>query len=151
MQPSIQKRHRRKQRGNAVIEFAMLIPVLVAMFVGTWSYGSAYYIYAKLESAVRAGTRYGSLTTYDAASTVAYQTAVQNMVVYSDPGGGSVPVVLGLQTSNVNVSVQFMGSIPMSVSVSISGYRTPGMFTSPATLVDKPALQSPFMGYYLAS
>src|SRR3954454_8161162 len=138
-----------KQRGNAVIEFAMLIPILVAMFMGTWSYGCAYYIYAQLESAVRSGARYAALTTYDAGSSVAYQTAVQNVVVYGNPGGGSQPVVAGLQPSNVNVFVQFSGSIPTSVAVSISGYKIPGMFASPATLINKPALQSPFMGYYL--
>jgi Flp pilus assembly protein TadG len=142
-------RHMNRQRGNALVELTVLLPILVSLFLGTWSFGYAFYVYAELESAVRAGARYASLATYDATSTSAYQTAVQNMVVYSDPGGTSQPVVSGLQTSNVNVVVGFVNGAPTSVTVGISGYKISGMNLYPATLTNKPSLQIPFLGHYL--
>jgi Flp pilus assembly protein TadG len=140
-----------KERGNALVEMALALPILVLLFLGTWSFGYAYYVYAELEAEVRAGARYASLATYDATSTSAYQAAVQNMVVYGDPGGASQPVVSGLQTSNVNVVVGFANNVPTSVTVSISGYTISGMLFHPGTMTNKPSLQVPFLGYYLPS
>jgi Flp pilus assembly protein TadG len=142
-------RHGKRQRGNAVIELALLLPILVSLFLGTWSFGYGYYVYAELEAAVRSGARYASLTTYDASNVLSYQTAVQNMVVFGDPAGGTQPVVTGLQTSNVNVVVGFANNVPTNVAVSISGYKLSGMFLDTATLTNKPFQEIPFMGYYL--
>jgi len=142
-------RARNGQRGNVMVEMAFSIPVLLFLFLGTWSFGYAYYIYAELEAAVRTGDRYASLITYDATSTSAYQAAVQNMVVYGDPAGGTQPVTPGLQSSNVNVVVGFASNAPKTVAVSISGYKIPGMFIHQATMTNKPSLEMPFMGHYL--
>jgi Flp pilus assembly protein TadG len=128
---------------------AILLPLLVSLFLGTWSFGYKYYVYAELEAAVRAGARYPSLITYDATSIDTYQAAVQNMVVYGDPSGGSQPLVSGLQTSNVNVVVGFANSVPTSATISISGYKVAGNFLYPLTLTNNASLQIPFMGYYL--
>jgi Flp pilus assembly protein TadG len=138
-----------RQRGNASIETALLLPMLVSLFIGTFSFGYAYYIYAELEAAVRGGARYASLSTYDATDPDAFQTAVQNMVTYGNPASASQPVVAGLQTSNVNVAVGFGHNEPTSVTVSISGYKIPGMLADGGTLTNKPSLQIPFLGHYL--
>jgi Flp pilus assembly protein TadG len=138
-----------RQRGNALVELTVLMPILVTLFLGAWSFGYAYYVYAELEAAIRAGARYASLSTYDASNLSGYQAAVQNMVVYGDPAGASTPVVAGLQPSNVNVVVGLANSAPASVAVSISGYRMSGMSLYPATLTNKPSIQIPFLGHYL--
>jgi Flp pilus assembly protein TadG len=138
-----------RQRGSALIELTVVLPILVSLFLGTWSFGYAFYVYAELEAAVRAGARYASVSTYDATGTSAYTAAVQNMVVYGDPGGASQPVVSGLQTSNVNVVVGLANTTPTSVTVSISGYKLSGMNLDIATLTNKPSLQVPFLGHYL--
>jgi Flp pilus assembly protein TadG len=142
-------RHVNRQRGNVLIELALLLPIMISLFLGTWSFGYAYYVYAELEAAVRSGARYASLATYDASSTGTYQAAVQNMVVYGDPAGASQPVVSGLQTSNVNVVVGTVNGEPTSVTVSISGYKVPAMYFDSATLTGKPMLQIPFLGNYV--
>lgn len=149
MNTAVEIRHTNRRRGSAVIELALVLPILVSLFLGTWSFGYAYYVYAELEGTVRAGARYASLATYDASSTASYQTAVQNMVVYGDPGGASQPVVPGLQTSNVNVVVGMVNSQPTSVTVSITGYRISAMYFDPITLTNKPSLQIPFLGNYV--
>jgi Flp pilus assembly protein TadG len=150
MKPLREIRNKNRQRGSSVVELALLLPLLVFLFLGTWSFGYAYYVYAELESAVRAGARYSSLITYDASGVLAYQAAIQNMVVYGDPAGASQPVVPGLQTSNVSVVVGTSSNgVPASVTVSISGYTVPAMYFSPVTLTNKPSLQIPFLGNYV--
>lgn len=149
MNTPVKTRHNRRQRGSAIVEMAFLLPLLVSLFLGTWSFGYAYYIYAELEGAVRSGARYASLAAYDASSVTTYQTAVQNMVVYGDPAGTTQPLVPGLQTSNVSVVVGTSNGEPTSVTVSITGYQMPAMYGYPTTLINKPALQIPFLGNYV--
>jgi Flp pilus assembly protein TadG len=150
MTDPVEVRRMNKKRGSAVLEFALLLPLLVSLFLGTWSFGYEYYIYAELEGAVRAGARYASLATYDASSTSSYQTAVQNMVVYGDPAGSTQPLVPGLETSNVNVVVGVVnGGEPTSVTVSISGFKTAAMSLDAVTLTNKPSLEIPFLGNYV--
>ena len=109
------------------IEFALVLPLLVSLFLGTWQFGYAYYLYGELEQAVRDGGRYASLISYDAADPSSYQSAVKNAVVYGNPAGGTQPIVPGLLPSNVTVTMSFAGAIPTAVTVSISGYRLPAI------------------------
>ena len=135
-----------------MIELALLLPLLVALFLGTWLFGYSYYIYGELEHTVRAGARYASLLAYDTTQTSAYQSAVQNVVVYGDPSpaSGTWPIAPSLQTTNVQVVVTRapVTLIPTSVTVSISGYQLPGIFGG-ITLKGKPALSVPFLGPYV--
>lgn len=139
----------RKERGNALVELSLALPLLVTIFLGTWQFGYAYYLYGELEQSVRAGGRYASLAAYDAADPSAYQTAVQNVVVYGDPdpAAGARPVVPGLSPSHVHVELIFSGALPTAVTVSISGYELPAMFTS-IVLNGKPGNQFPYLGYW---
>jgi Flp pilus assembly protein TadG len=136
-----------RQRGSALIEFSLAIPILVSLFLGVWQFGYAYYLYGELEQAVRAGGRYASLASYDAANPSGYQNAVKNVVVYADPApaGGAKPVVPGLLPSNVTVDLSFTGAIPSAVTVSISGYKLPGMFAT-IVLNGKPRNRFPYLG-----
>lgn len=137
----------RKDRGNVLVELSLALPLLVTLFLGTWQFGYAYYLYGELEQSVRAGGRYASLAAYDAAKPSAYRTAVQNVVVYGDPdpGAGARPVVPGLLPSHVQVELIFSGALPTAVTVSISGYELPGVFTS-IVLNGKPGNQFPYLG-----
>src|ERR1043166_7129464 len=88
-------------RGNAILGVAIGSGVLVAVFVGTFQFGFTFLQYNNLENAVARGARYASLVPYDSATTapsVAFQTAVQNMVLYGSPTAGTSPVLTGLTT-----------------------------------------------------
>ena len=142
-------RARKSERGIAVVQFAFLTPILIMLFLGTWSLGYSGYVYAELEDAVRAGARYASLITYDGANTASYATAVKNVVVYGDPAGGSTAIVPGLSTSQVNVVISPATGEPTSVTVSITGYSLRTMFMTNFTLTNKPWLTIPFLGHYV--
>ena|SRR5579872_4964082 len=136
--------------GNAVIELALCLPVLVALFLGTLQFGYAFYMYNQLEEAVRAGARYASLRSYASFTPTpdaAYRTAVQNSVVYANPAGGTRPVAPNLTTGNVKVTVDFQNNAPVSVTVYIDNYALPQIVSS-ILLTHKPSTQFPYLGVY---
>jgi Flp pilus assembly protein TadG len=124
---------RRRQRGSALIEFAISGSLLFAIFAGTFEIGYTLYSYNTLLNAVREGARYASMRPYDAPVTgtpgVAFAAAVRNIVVYGNPNPGraDAPVMRGLKTDDVTVAVATGpgGTVapPVSVTVSIQGYE----------------------------
>ena len=143
------KTHRRREEGSALIEFSLLLPILVRLFLGTWFLGYSNYIYAELEEAVRSGARYASHGVYKVSDPTAYQTAVSNVVVYGDPAGGTTPLVPNLAPSMVKVTRTPSTGAPVAVTVSISGFQLWGPFGNTVLLGNKPSLKFPFMGYYV--
>ena len=141
-------RRRRRQRGSAVVEFALTFIVLFAVFSGSFEFGYAFYAYNTLVNATREGARYASLKPYDSASSTPsanFQTAVQNMVAYGNPAGGTTPILRGLATSNVQLSVLMSGSAPMQMTVSITGFSLDAVFGT-INLNGKPAVSFPYLG-----
>jgi len=130
------------------------MPFLVSLFLGVWQFGYAFLNYAKPEQAVRAGARYASMATYDSATltpSAAFQTAVQNVVLYGDPSPpGSptpVPVAPGIAASNVVLTVTFASGVPTAMTVAINNYKLPAYFGT-LTLTNKPAAWFPYMGTF---
>jgi len=139
----------RTRSGSVLVEFTLSAAFLIALFLGVWQFGYGFYIYNELEEAVRAGARYASLSTYNSANatpTAAFQTAVQNIVVYGNPAGGTTPVAPGLTTANVSVTVTFT-TVPTEMNVAITGYQLPTYFGSQA-LNGKPTTTFPFVGVF---
>ncbi len=146
------RRLRKRQGGSVIVELTLSLTFLSALFLGTWQYGYTFYIYAELEQAVRDGARYASERTYDSATSTpsdAFQTAVQNVVVYGDPAppNGATPVAPGLTTNDVSVTVTWVNSAPTAMTVSITGYQIPTYFGN-TTLTGKPTTTFPFVGIF---
>ena len=147
------RRPRRERRsGTAVIELTLSMMALAPLFLGAASFGYTFYVYEKLSNAVRTGARYASTRTYDSANstpTTAFSTAVKKMTVYGDPNAatGATPVVTGLTTSNVNLTVTFTSGAPAGMTVSISGYQVPS-YLGRVTLNNKPYAWFPFTGQF---
>ena len=124
---------RNDKRGNVLVELTLSLTFLTTLFTGLWQYGYSCYLYAELEQAVRAGSRYASLKRYDSATTTptsSFRTAVQNVVVYGDPApaNGATPIAPGLTAGNVALTVAFAGGVPSGITVSINNYRVPVFF-----------------------
>jgi Flp pilus assembly protein TadG len=135
----------RRRWGSAALELSLFIPILVSLFVGTWTFGYSFFLYSKLVAGVRAGARYASVTVYDAANTAAYKSAVRNVVVYGSPAAGAKSVVPNLTTAHVTVAMTPAVGAPAAVTVAISGYK----LAIPVTLNGKPSLRMPFLGNYV--
>ncbi len=138
-----------RKRGNAMLEFALGMPLLLLVFTGVYRFGYTFYVYNLLQSAVREGARYGSLADYDGATSGGnFRTRVQNMVVYANsaPSGNPPAVVPGLTTSNVTVNPQLDAKgVPTKISVQIDNFSSK-LFV--ATLNGKPKSTFDYVGRY---
>jgi Flp pilus assembly protein TadG len=140
----------RCRRGNVMIEFAIGAGVLTSIFAGTFQFGYTFYQYNLLKNAVGDGARYASLCTYDSSTSTpssAFQQAVQNVVVYGDPGGGSSPVAPNLTTDKVGLNVTFTNGVPTAMTVTITGYTIGAVFGT-TTLTNKPSVTYAYQGIY---
>ena len=138
------------QKGSVFIEFALSFLVLFSIFTGSFEFGYAFYAYNTLVNAVREGARYASLKPYDSASSTpstSFNTAVQNMVVYANPNpsNGAAPILRGLSTSNVNLTVLTNGSAPTQMTVSISNFSLDAVFGT-ISLNGNPSVSFPYLG-----
>jgi Flp pilus assembly protein TadG len=143
-----------------MLEFAIGSGVLVAVFVGTFQFGFSLLQYNSLENAVVRGAHYAALIDYNSASDTpdsAFQTAVQNMVLYGTPTAGTTPVLPGLTSSNVSVTACGITTvcpgyaialgIPQEIHVSITGYTINSVFAQ-TTLNGKPSAIFPYQGIW---
>jgi Flp pilus assembly protein TadG len=139
-----------RQKGSAFVEFALVFLVLFAVFSGAFEFGYAFYAYNRLVNAAREGARYASMKPYDSATSTpstAFSTAVKNMVVYANPTppDGATPVVRGLTTSNVSLTVVSSGVQPLQMTVSISNFPLDAIFGT-ITLNNKPSVTFTYLG-----
>jgi hypothetical protein len=113
------------RRGSALIEFAISLILLAAVFVGVFQIGYAFLAYGTLQNAVRAGARYSSLQQQGAGADPEVAKAVRNLVVYGDPAPSdrAKPVVQGLSTENVEIV-----NGPGISTVSLRGFEVDALF-----------------------
>jgi Flp pilus assembly protein TadG len=133
-----------------VVEFCLGSGVLLAAFSGTFEIGYAVLQYDKLETAVAQAARYASLVPYDSATatpSTALVASVQNMVLYGNPTGGTTPVVSGLTSKNVSLSVTFANGVPAVMQVSITGYTLSALYGA-FKLSGKPCVSYPYQGVW---
>jgi Flp pilus assembly protein TadG len=118
----------RKQRGVAVIEFALVLPMLLVMTFVVTEFGRAIYQYNILAKSVRDAARYLSVQTPNT-----HVAQAQNLVVYGNTTGTGSPLALGLATSQVSASwPAATGTNPAisMVTVQITGYSFQSVFTT---------------------
>ena len=140
----------RRRKGSAIVEFAAGSGLLMAVFSGTFDFGYTLIQYNRLETAVAQGARYASVVPYDsptATPSTAFLAAVRNVVLYSNPSGGTNPVAGGLAAANVQLKVTFANGVPASMQVSITGYSIYALFgTHPMS--GKPLATYPYQGVW---
>ena len=120
---------REREDGNAMIELAVVLPVLVILFVGAAEIGRMFYSYTTLAKATKVGARY--LSTDSARRAIdgdvnirnAISNETKNLVVcgFIDCTGHT-PILPGLAAANVSVTLPVAGASPGFVRVQITGY-----------------------------
>ena len=140
----------RDRAGNILVEFALGSGILVMAFVGTFQFGYTFLEYNNLQNAVARGARYASLIPYDSTTTtpsVAFSSAVKNMVLYGSSTAGTSPALPGLTATNVNLIVTFTNAVPSAMTVSVSGYSINSIFAASA-LTNKPRVTYAYQGIW---
>lgn len=117
------------QRGVAIVEMALIIPLLLMLLFIVAEFGRAVIQYNTLTKAVRDGARYLSIQLPNTKTTEA-----KNLVVYGNTAGTGDPVVAGLTTSHVSTPTwqPSVGTIPeiTIVTVEITGFTFTPMVSS---------------------
>ena len=82
--PSLPSRHRRRTRGQSIVEFALVVPVLLLLMLTAIDFGRVFLGWVNLQNMTRIAADYASEhassfgTPGDAADKAAYQTKVKN-------------------------------------------------------------------------
>lgn len=69
------KMARRQERGAALVELAVALPLLAVILVGTIDFGRAFRLAMVVTSAARAGAQYGAQSAYNAGDVAGMQGA----------------------------------------------------------------------------
>lgn len=116
-------------RGVALIEFALVLPLLLILTFITTEFGRALYQYNTLTKAVRDASRYlsvqdPSIETNDPLGLI---TNAKNLVVFGNVDGTGNPLALGLTANQVpKPTWQYVGASPVinTVTIRIAGCAT---------------------------
>ena len=109
---------RKKSKGAAMVETALIFLGFTAMLIGVFDFGQFLFIHQALVERARYAARWGALS--DPTNTA----AITNMILYnqaSDPPLGT-PGYFGLTTSNLSVTNPYSGTDNYCLSVLISNY-----------------------------
>jgi Flp pilus assembly protein TadG len=112
---------RSRQSGLAIVEFALCVPVLLAIMLATAEIVRAFNQYSTLAHAVRQSARYlagRALLGTTGVVTVSGQLATEarNLVVYGSTGGTGAARLPGLAVGQVSVTDAGAGNISVSVA-----------------------------------
>ena len=111
-----------RQVGVAMVEFALVLPVLLLLTFITTEYSRALFQYNTLSKSVRDAARF--LSTLDPGSKT---TEAKNLVVYGSIANTGSPLAFGLTTAQVKAPTwQLRGAGPVinTVTVTIAGCAT---------------------------
>lgn len=117
-----------KQTGVALVEFALVLPLLLLLTFIVTEYGRALYQYNILTKSVRDAARY--LSTQIPGDATKYAIA-RNLVVYGNPAGSGTPLAIGLSTEQVpNPEWNLAGTSPVINTVTVTiGFGAAGSDT----------------------
>lgn len=119
---------RTRQNGAAMIELALILPLLLLLTFITTEFGRAIYQYNSIAKSVRDAVRYLSVQTPGT-----HMDEARNLAVYGNTAGTGTPVAPGLAISHVSLPIwQAVGSNPVinTVTVTVTGYPFQSMFAS---------------------
>lgn len=100
---------RRKQRGQELVEFALILPLLLLLMVGIFEFGYVVFAYNTLSNAVREGARYGSVHPDDPAAIIARAQRLTGGLDQSKLGEDAWTVEV--TDTRVSVSVEYEHSL----------------------------------------
>lgn len=129
----------RRQGGTAMVELAIVVPLLLFLLLGIAEFGNAFNQYNTLTKTVRDGARYAAGKVLDGGSMgnipptldTDFVSAVKNMVVYGVPDPTKVatpppPILPGFSTGNVTVTRMNAQHLQVSATYSYIPLLGPG-------------------------
>lgn len=113
---------RSDEKGAALLELAIILPVLTVLGLGILEFGNFFYNYQIVDNGVRDAARFAASLPYSSSNTTQNDTAIKNMAVTGQPAGGTSRV-RGWSTSDVIVTWGTVANTPVS---GVTPYRYSG-------------------------
>jgi Flp pilus assembly protein TadG len=137
-----------RERGQSLLEFAITLPLLLLLAVGTIEFGRAFYQYNTLSKAVREAARYMASKPYNSTE----RTNAARMAVYGNVTGTGTPILPGLTTGKIVVTPRAGGTSetdpPHWVKVAVTNYTFQSMVPAlvPINVVFTPGVEMRYVG-----
>jgi hypothetical protein len=133
MSKKLLHKDRLQQRGVALVELAILLPVLLFMMLAIAELGRGFYQYISLNKQVRLGVRYLAAnarvgTTQILQISDAVRLATGNLVVYGNVQGTGTTNLPSLSIQDVSLSISSSNIVAVSVRYAyqpITGLKLP--------------------------
>ena len=109
---------RNKQRGQAMVESALILLIFVPVLLGIADFGQILYFHGSLTERTRAASRYGAVHTYTDG------LAIRNVAVYNNPSptADTKPLIPFLTTALVSATLDDPGTDSARITVTITNY-----------------------------
>ena len=117
-EPQIKARSRRRERGQSLVEFALILPILMALLLLTIDVGRLFYAYVGVTNASREGAAY-AITNKDAASdtaTITTKAQQEGATTYTVTPACTPSPCVANGTVKVSVSTTFNFLFPILLS-----------------------------------
>ncbi len=138
----------RDERGAAVVEFAIIFPLLIILLFGMVDFGRAFFLRNNLVAAAREGARLGAVATNPCGATSAIRARVRNYITSvggASPTDAQLPVTFlytdgstsnctsTTQATNVRVGLAAYPFTAVTPVFSLINYTTAVQITVSAT------------------
>ena len=111
-----------RQRGIAIVEMVIALPVILLLMLLVAEFGRVFYQYSTLNKAVRDGARYVAGTAvFGSTGTVQFTSAIVNetkSVVTTGSVGGTTSILPGLTAADVTLTTAGPGNIQVTATYS---------------------------------
>jgi Flp pilus assembly protein TadG len=137
-----------RECGQSLLEFAITLPLLLLLAVGTIEFGRAFYQYNTLSKAVREAARYMASKPYNSTE----RTNAARIAVYGNVTGTGTPILPGLTTSKIVVTPRAGGTSetdpPHWVKVAVTNYSFQSMVPAlvPISVTFTPGVEMRYVG-----
>ncbi len=105
------------QAGQSLVEFALIVPILLMIFLGVLDLGRSFYTYISLTNAAREAARFAAVNNVSASSAQvtqelgAFSGCVNNSLTFAGAGGGRGNPYTVTVTCQFQLVTPFMGNI----------------------------------------
>lgn len=106
------RKPRHKERGQELVEYALILPIMLLILMSILDLGRAVYYYSAIHNSAREGARYGIINPEDPAG---IEAVVRNKAVVLNPTDLTVVIILPDEdTVQVTVTYQFTAITPIA-------------------------------------
>lgn len=113
--------HRRRDAGLAVVETAIVLPILILLMLSAGEFGRAFIQYSRLSHRVQSAARFVADNALQGSTGVAVLTdsvkaQAKNLILYGTLLPGTTPAVPGLTPTDIEIIVTTSGLISVSIN-----------------------------------